>query len=68
MTDPTRYAMQCARADGGKVNAILCLRNLIADGLGVEAALTNVIAAFPLGLNDIHEITTEARRRFASKE
>lgn len=61
---PMAYAMTCARANPSKVNAILCLRNLVADGVAVDAALSAVFGAFPLGLNEIHDISAEARRRF----
>jgi hypothetical protein len=64
--DPITYARGCARANPGKTNAIMCLRNLVeGDGVSVDAALSAVLAAFPLGLSEIDDITTKARARYA---
>lgn len=64
MEPPVAYAFQCARANPGLANAVLCLRNLIDRGVPLSRALGAVIATFPLGLREIADISAEAQRRY----
>lgn len=67
MVNPTtlEYARECARANPDKVNAILCLRNLIEDrGLSINAAMAAIIATFPLGLVEFEEIREGAACKY----
>lgn len=66
LSPPVAYAVQCARANPGMANAVLCLRNLIEDrGVPLSRALGAIMQAFPLGVNEIARMSAEAQRRYA---
>lgn len=66
MTPPVAYAFCCARANPTRNNAIMCLRNLVEDQkVPLSRALGAILAAFPLGLAEIAEISAEAQKRYA---
>ena len=65
MSDPLDYAVRCARANPSKANAVMCLRNLVeGDHWPHKVALGFVMQAFPIGLNDIADIATQANARY----
>lgn len=62
---PAAYASKCARANPTLANAVLCLRNMVEDqGVPLSRALGAIMAAFPIGLNDIARLSQEAERRY----
>lgn len=68
MLDPQMYALGCARANPGKANAVMCLRNIVeAGGWPYKVAVAAIAAAFPLGLSEFGDIATEAQKRYAPK-
>lgn len=59
------YAFKCARADASLANAVLCLRNMVEDQhVPLSKALGAIVAAFPLGLRQIADMSAEAQRRY----
>lgn len=60
------YAFRCAHADPSRANAIMCLRNLVeGQNVPLSKALGAIMAAFPLGLREIADISAEAQKRYA---
>lgn len=61
-----KSAHALVRGDDVPRAAIACLRELVeARGASVEDAISAVTATFPLGLNELGSIASEARRRYA---